>query len=32
MTDWLATYGNHLHVHGDQIHENIAAWNKRTSS
>lgn len=26
-TDWLETYGNHLHAHVDQIRANVAAWN-----
>jgi hypothetical protein len=28
-TDWLETYGNHLHGHVDQISANVQAWNDR---
>ena len=29
-TDWLESYGNHLHDHARQIQENIDAWNARS--
>jgi hypothetical protein len=31
-TDWLRTYGNHLHEHVDQINANIDAWTNQSQA